>query len=84
MENKVLIVTTIISAIGLFFMPTIPKHDDSKTEPEYVIQGEKYLDELKLENEKKMLEMKDSLDSISVQKPKVKVVKVFFINSLTW
>ena len=65
MENKVLIVTTLISALGLIFMPTNPRHESTKIESRDIRDAEKYLEELKSENENLAIRIKYSRDSIA-------------------
>lgn len=89
MDNKGLIITGIISIFGLFFMPSVPIDKQSKKELQHIQSAEKYLDELKSDNQQAILKMKDSLNTLSTQKPRVKIkIKIvrdtIFLKDSTW
>jgi hypothetical protein len=75
MENKVLIISAIITLVGVMFTPT-PKRKsaDQKIEQDKVrIEAEQILEELKYENTHKV---ELCLDSLTYYKEHPKVVKV--------
>jgi hypothetical protein len=79
MENKVLLVTTLISAIGLLFVPAIKRESEKPETPKYLIEAETYLNELKSENRERVDSIKNVIDSLK-SKPKQQS-KIKYVNT---
>ncbi len=74
MENKALIITSIVGAIALIFAP-VPKHDHVKApKDEITIQAEHYLDELKESNQQAVDSINQKVDSLEHVQPKYRYI----------
>ena len=70
MENKALIITTIVGAVALMFAP-VPKHEHVKApKDEITIQAEQYLENLKESNKQAVDSINHKVDSLEHLKPK--------------
>jgi hypothetical protein len=73
-ENKALIITSIVGAIALIFAP-VPKHDHVKApKDEITIQAEHYLDELKESNQQAVDSINQKVDSLEHVQPKYRYI----------
>ena len=74
MENKALIITTIVGAVALMFAP-VPKHDHVKApKDEITIQAEQYLEDLKEYNQHAVDSINEKVDSLEHVKPKFRYI----------
>ncbi len=74
MENKALIITSIVGAIALIFAP-VPKHDHVKApKDEITIQAENYLDHLKESNQQAVDSINQKVDSLEHVQPKYRYI----------
>jgi len=73
-ENKALIITSIVGAIALIFAP-VPKHDHVKApKDEITIQAENYLDHLKESNQQAVDSINQKVDSLEHVQPKYRYI----------
>ena len=74
MENKALIITTIVGAVALMFAP-VPKHDHIRApKDEITIKAEAYLEHLKESNQRAVDSINDKVDSLLQVKPKIRYI----------
>ena len=74
MENKALIITSIVGAIALIFAP-VPKHDHVKAPKDKItMQAEHYLDELKESNQQAVDSINQKVDSLEHVQPKYRYI----------
>lgn len=74
MENKALIITSIVGAIALIFAP-VPKHDPVKAPKDQItMQAEHYLDQLKESNQQAVDSINQKVDSLEHVQPKYRYI----------
>lgn len=74
MENKALIITTIVGAVALMLAP-VPKHEHVKApKDEITIQAEQYLEDLKESNKHAVDSINHKVDSLEHIKPKLRYI----------
>lgn len=74
MENKALIITSIIGAIALIFAP-VPKQQHADAPKDQVtIQAERYLENLKQQNQHAVDSINQKVDSLEHIKPKYRYI----------
>ena len=74
MENKALIITSIIGAIALIFAP-VPKQQQADAPKDQVtIQAERYLENLKAQNKHAVDSINQKVDSLEHIKPKYRYI----------
>ena len=76
MENKFLLVATIVSSLFAIFTP-MPVHEYKTPEKDPIrIEAEKYLHDLEHENEIKVESLKHDVDSLLTIKKKIKYIYI--------
>lgn len=76
MENKILLVATIVSSLFAIFTP-MPVHEYKAPEKDPIrIEAEKYLHDLEHENEIKVESLKHDVDSLLTIKKKIKYIYI--------
>lgn len=76
MENKILLMATIVSSLFAIFTP-MPVHEYKTPEKDaVVIEAEKYLHDLEHENEVKVEALKHDVDSLLSIKRKIKYIYI--------
>ena len=76
MENKILLMATIVSSLFAIFTP-MPVHEYKTPEKDpVVIEAEKYLHDLEHENEVKVEALKHDIDSLLSIKRKIKYIYI--------
>ena len=76
MENKILLVATIVSSLFAIFTP-MPVHEYKPSQKDPVrIEAEKYLHDLEKENEIKVESLKHDVDSLLTIKRKIKYIYI--------
>jgi hypothetical protein len=74
MENKALIITSIVGAIALIFAP-VPKQKQADAPKDQVtIQAERYLENLKAQNQHAVDSINQKVDSLEHIKPKYRYI----------
>jgi len=74
MENKALIITTIVGAVALMFAP-VPKHDHVRAaKDEITIKAEQYLENLKESNKLAVDSINQKVDSLEHLQPKYRYI----------
>ena len=74
MENKALIITSIVGAIALIFAP-VPKHEHNRaSKDEITIQAERYLEQLKADNSAAVDSINKKVDSLEHIRPKYRYI----------
>ena len=76
MENKVILITSIIGAIAVFFMPVPVKHSRYNNNDPIRKKAEIYLNELKSENEISIEALRHEVDSLQTIKKKVRYIYI--------
>ena len=76
MENKVLLIVTIVSSLLAIFTP-MPVHQYQEHKKDLItIKAEKYLHDLEKENNVKVEQLKHDVDSLLTVKKKVKYIYI--------
>ncbi|CAB4154225.1 hypothetical protein UFOVP633_34 [uncultured Caudovirales phage] len=76
MENKVILITSIIGAIAVFFMP-VPRTKKVDMHPDRIQQkAELYLEELKADNQISIEALRNEVDSLQTIKRKIRYIYV--------
>ena len=76
MENKVLLITTIVSSLFVILTP-MPVHEYQELKKDAItIKAEKYLHDLEKENNAKAEQLKHDVDSLLTLKKKVKYIYI--------
>jgi len=76
MENKVILITSIIGAVAVFFMP-VPRTKKVDMHPDPIRKkAELYLEELKAENEISIEALRHEVDSLQTIKKKIRYIYV--------
>lgn len=76
MENKVLLVATVVSSLFAIFTP-MPVHEYKPSKKDPVrIEAEKYLHDLEHDNEIKVEDLKHDVDSLLTIKRKIKYIYI--------
>jgi hypothetical protein len=74
MENKALLITTIVGAIALIFAP-VAKHEHVKApKDEITVQAERYLEDLREFNQHAVDSINEKVDSLEHIKPKFRYI----------
>lgn len=74
MENKALIITSIVGAVALLFAP-VPKHEHNAYPKDNItIQAEKYLEQLKEDNKHAVDSINQKVDSLEHMRPKYRYI----------
>lgn len=76
MENKVILITSIIGAVAVFFMP-VPRTHRVDVNPDPIRKkAELYLEELKSENQVSIEALRNEVDSLQQLKRKIRYIYI--------
>jgi hypothetical protein len=74
MENKALIITSIVGAIALIFAPVPKQQHTDAPKDQVTIQAERYLEQLKEQNQHAVDSINQKVDSLEHIKPKYRYI----------
>lgn len=76
MDNKIILITSIIGAVAVFFMP-VPRTKRIEMQNDPIrVKAELYLNELKTENQMSIEALRNEVDSLQMIKRKIRYIYI--------